>query len=230
MSCEEHRRLSRRRLLASGASLAMWSLVPRPAMARARDPRLLTVVLRGGLDGLSMVAPVGDPEYPRLRGPITVPKSGEGAGLPLNDFFVLNPNMPILHSLYRKGEALFVHAAATPYRGRSHFDGQDILESGLPGTSRLEDGWLNRALAGLPSIGKAVPAKGLSIGAAVPLVMRGKAPVLAWTGRANNLTLRESTVARLQDLYSETDPALAKCKRRSNNPSLERPNRSVAPE
>jgi uncharacterized protein (DUF1501 family) len=211
MSCAEHLTLSRRRLLAGGgASLALWSMSPRLALAGARDPRLLCVVLRGGLDGLSMVAPVGDPEYSRLRGPITVPASGEGAGLPLDGFFVLNPNMPVLHGLYKRGEALIVHAVATPYRGRSHFDGQDILESGLSGKTRFDDGWLNRALAVLPSRGKAAPAKGLSIGAAVPLVMRGSAPVLAWTMRANNQSVRDSTIARLQDLYAETDPALAK--------------------
>ena len=191
------------------ASLALWGMIPRAAIASPRDPRLLTVILRGGLDGLSMIAPVGDPDYARIRKTLAVAKDGPMPGLPLDGFFVLNPAMPYLHELYRKGEALVVHAVATPYRGRSHFDGQDLLESGLAGVTRAEDGWLNRALAGLGSAGKA-DAKGLAMGAVVPLVMRGPAPVLTWIPRIYGIQLRESTIARLADLYSQTDARLAK--------------------
>jgi uncharacterized protein (DUF1501 family) len=223
-SCTEFATLNRRRLLAGGAagaaSLAMWGGLPRTAIAGARDPRLLTMILRGGVDGLSMVAPVGDPDYQRLRQKIALQAAGSetNAGLPLDAFFVLNPAMPFLHELYKKREALAVHAIATPYRGRSHFDGQDVLESGLGGVGRTDDGWLNRALQGLPSAGRANPAgmvpgstaKGLAMGAVVPLVMRGKAPVMSWIPKANGLELRESTVARLMDLYGQTDPKLAR--------------------
>jgi len=211
MSCSEDVHLYRRRMLMSSASLALWSLLPRVASAAgARDPRLLCIILRGGLDGLSLAAPVGDPDYERLRGKLAVPRAGEGAGLALDDFFALNPSMPHLHATYQRGQALVVHAAATPYRARSHFDGQDVLESGLAGVARVENGWLNRALAGLPSAGRAEPVSGLAMGAVVPLVMRGTAPVLTWIPKAYGLPLRESTIARLQDLYSESDPALAK--------------------
>jgi uncharacterized protein (DUF1501 family) len=144
-----------------------------------------------------------------LRAAIASPLSGEGAGLPLDGFFALNAAMPALHALYLKREALVVHAVHSPYRGRSHFDGQDVLESGLPGVARIEDGWLNRALAELPAAGKANP-RGLSIGAVVPLLMRGKAPALSWIPKVNGLPLRESTIGRLMDLYAETDPVLAK--------------------
>jgi len=210
LACAEHQRLSRRQLLAgTGASLALWGLLPRSAIAGTRDPRLLAMVLRGGLDGLAMVAPVGDPDYPRLRKALALTTSGEGAGLPLDSFFVLNASMPYLHGLYQKREALVVHATATPYRGRSHFDGQDVLESGLGGVGRIDDGWLNRAIAGLASAGRANP-KGLAMGAVVPLVMRGNAPVLSWIPNAYNIPLRDSTVARLMDLYGQTDPKLAK--------------------
>jgi uncharacterized protein (DUF1501 family) len=210
MSCSEARAVSRRAFFRGGAaSLALWSLMPRSALAGTRDPRLLIVVLRGGLDGLAAVAPVGDPDYARLRGALAVPATGEGAGLPLDGFFVLNAAMPGLHALYRKREALIVHAVHSPYRGRSHFDGQDVLESGLPGVARIEDGWLNRALLELPAAGKANP-RGLSIGAVVPLLMRGKAPALSWIPRVGPLPLSESTIARLMDIYAETDPVLAK--------------------
>jgi uncharacterized protein (DUF1501 family) len=210
MSCSEALALSRRGFLTGGAaSLTLWSLMPRAVLAGTRDPRLLIVVLRGGLDGLAMVAPVGDPDYARLRAGLALPASGEGAGLALDGFFVLNATMPALHGLYQKGEALIVHAVHTPYRARSHFDGQDVLESGLAGVGKINDGWLNRALAELPAAGKASP-RGLAVGAVVPLVMRGKAPVLSWIPRVYGTPLRESTIARLHDLYSETDPVLAK--------------------
>ena len=219
--------LSRRHLIGgAAASLALWGLVPRTASAAGSgNPRLLTVVLRGGLDGIAMIAPAGDPDYQRLRGPLAIPASGANAGLRLDGTFVLNANMPFLAALYQRGEALALHAVATPYRGRSHFDGQDVLESGLAGVGRIEDGWLNRALAGLPgaplpvagkqAAGSAAataggPRKGLAMGAVVPLVMRGKAPVLSWIPKTFNLPLRESTVARLNDLYAQVDPRLAK--------------------
>jgi uncharacterized protein (DUF1501 family) len=210
MTCHTARVVSRRSLLGGGAaSLALWALLPRATVAGTRDPRLLIVVLRGGLDGLATVAPVGDPDYPRLRGDIAVPAAGDGAGLALDAFFALNSAMPALHALYRKGEALIVHAVHTPYRARSHFDGQDVLESGLPGVGRTQEGWLNRALAILPAAGRANP-RGLSIGALLPLVIRGSAPVLSWSPRVYGTPLRESTVSRLMDLYGETDPALAR--------------------
>ena len=210
MSCTENHVLSRRRLLGgSAASLALWSCLPKAALAGTRDPRLLTIVLRGGLDGLSMVAPIGDPSYAGLRQGIALSATGDRPALPLDGFFYLNPNMPFLAGLYAKKEAAIAHAIHTPYRERSHFDGQDILESGLPGIARTDSGWLNRALADLPHAGKASP-KGLAMGAVVPLVMRGQAPVLSWIPKIYNLPLRDSTVARLMELYAETDPALAK--------------------
>jgi uncharacterized protein (DUF1501 family) len=233
--CAEHMMLSRRGLLTTAASLSLWSLLPRVAIAGTRDPRLLVIVLRGAVDGLALAAPVGDPAYVSLRRKLAVPKDGAGAGLPLDGFFVLNSAMPFLHGLYQKREALLIHAVATPYRGRSHFDGQDVLESGLGGVAPSESGWLNRALAGLPHVGStaalqavsaaapqpvsaaapqavsaAAPQQGLSMGAVVPLVMRGSAPVMSWTPKAYSLPLRDQTVERLMDLYAHTDVKLAK--------------------
>jgi uncharacterized protein (DUF1501 family) len=208
--CRENVLLSRRQILAgAGTSLALWAYRPRALAATSKDPRLLTIVLRGAVDGLAVVAPVGDPDLQRLRGALALPASGEGAGLPLDGFFALNPAMPFLHGLYQKRQALIVHAVATPYRQRSHFDGQDVLESGLPGVGRVDTGWLNRALGGLPHGERANP-RGLSMGAVVPLVMQGPAPVLSWSRRSNGLPLRQSTIARLADLYAETDPALGR--------------------
>ncbi len=216
-ACKEGHLVSRRALLGGAVSLSLWGGLPKRSHASARDPRLLTVILRGGLDGLWLASPAGDPDLERLRGRFAVTGSGEGAGLPLDSFFVLNPAMPYLHGLYRKQEALIVHAVATPYRERSHFDGQDVLESGLPGVARVDDGWLNRAVAGLAIEAKANPGglvkpttRGLAMGAVVPLVMRGPASVLTWIPQTFGIPLRESTIARLSDLYAQTDPGLAK--------------------
>jgi uncharacterized protein (DUF1501 family) len=210
MSCPENLTLSRRQLLTGGAaSLALWGLLARSAAAGGADPRLLAVILRGGLDGLALAAPTGDPDFAGLRGALAPATTGEGAGLALDGFFVLNPSMPYLHGLYRKREALIAHAVASPYRERSHFDGQDVLESGLAGVGNAGTGWLNRAVAGM-STGGSVNRKGLAIGAVVPLVMRGTAPVLSWIPQLNDLQLPQSTIDRLMDLYAQTDPGLAR--------------------
>ena len=148
MFAKPHASTRRELLLGSGALFA-WAFVPKLARAEGRDPRFLTIVLRGALDGLAAVAPVGDPDWVKLRGDSALKLDGAAPALPLDGFFALNPAMPNLHRLYRAGQAIVVHAVATPYRERSHFDGQDVLESGLPRPGRVDTGWLNRALTKL---------------------------------------------------------------------------------
>src|SRR5215470_2406517 len=124
--------ISRRRFLEAslfaGATSVMAS---RLAFANApTDSRFVFVLLRGALDGLSAVPPVGDPDYAALRGQIALPKSGEGAALPLDSTFALHPSFQFLHASYAAKELAVLHAVASPYRERSHFDGQNVLESG----------------------------------------------------------------------------------------------------
>src|SRR5919198_6755629 len=145
---------SRRQLLLASGTLFAWSYVPKLARAEGRDPRFLTIVLRGALDGLATVAPVGDPDWVSLRGDNALTLEGKTPALKLDDFFALNPAMPNLHRMFKANEAIVVHAAATPYRERSHFDGQDVLESGVGKPGATYTGWLNRALAGLTSDGR----------------------------------------------------------------------------
>lgn len=209
MPCAEHLALSRRGFLLGGASLTLWGLRPRLALAAARDRRLLLVILRGGLDGLAMLAPVGDPAYAAQRGRLSLSAEGGEAGFALDGFFVLNRGMPFLHELYGKREALLFHAIASPYRGRSHFDGQDVLENGTAGVTHREDGWLNRALHLLPNEGQASP-RGLALAPVVPLVMRGPAPILSWSRPTYGFRSNEDTIHRLTALYGETDPGLAR--------------------
>jgi uncharacterized protein (DUF1501 family) len=197
-------------MLASGTLFA-WAFAPKLARAEGRDPRLLTIVLRGALDGLAAVAPVGDPDWIGLRGDKALTLNGATPGLPLNSFFALNPAMPNLHRLYQSGAATIVHASATPYRERSHFDGQDVLESGVLRPGASETGWLNRALSTLAPAGRAGSASrdAFAVGPMTPLVVRGPAPVLSWTP-PRLPPANDDTMMRLLDLYRHTDPALAR--------------------
>jgi uncharacterized protein (DUF1501 family) len=206
---------TRRELLLGSGALFAWAHVPKLARAEGRDPRLLVIVLRGALDGLAAVAPVGDPDWRRLRGDKGLAIDGNFAALPLdNNFFALNPAMPNLHRLYKAGAATIVHATATPYRERSHFDGQDVLESGLPKPGAVTTGWLNRALGALEPAGRANNnnprgREAFAVGPVTPLVVRGPAPVLSWTP-PRLPPASDDTIMRLLDLYRHTDPALAR--------------------
>src|SRR6476469_10282030 len=148
---------TRRELLLGSGVLFAWAHLPKLARAEGRDPRMLVVVLRGALDGLAAVAPVGDPDWVKLRGDRALTLDGKTPALPLDSFFALNPAMPNLHRLFKAGQATIVHAAATPYRERSHFDGQDVLESGASKVGAADTGWLNRALHALAPEGQAHP-------------------------------------------------------------------------
>nr|WP_213288008.1 DUF1501 domain-containing protein [Bradyrhizobium sp. sGM-13] len=209
MGCCEDLRSSpttRRAVLLGGASFAAWAYLPKFARAAdGRDPRLVLVILRGALDGLATVAPIGDPDYAGLHGAIALSSSGPNAALPLDNFFSLHPAMPEFSRMYREKKAAVIHAVATPYRDRSHFDGQDVLESGFAGPGRVQSGWLNRALEGLPK-GERV-ANGLAVGLITPLVLRGAAPTVGWAPLALPQA-SEDTAMRLLDLYSHRDAAL----------------------
>ena len=201
---------SRRELLLASGALFAWAYVPKLARAEGRDPRLLVIVLRGALDGLATVAPVGDPDWIKLRGDKALVLDGATPALPLDSFFALNPSMPNLHRLYQAKQAAIVHAVATPYRERSHFDGQDVLESGLTKPGSVDTGWLNRALATLEPADRAVkPLNAFAVGPVTPLVVRGSAPVMSWTP-PRLPPAADDTVMRLLDLYNHTDPALAR--------------------
>ena len=144
MDCCENRMslaTSRRALLLGGASFAAWAYLPKFARAAdGRDPRLIVIILRGALDGLATVAPVGDPDYAALHGSIALSSEGPHAATMLDSFFALHPSMPVLARLYKEKHAAVIHAVATPYRDRSHFDGQDVLESGYAGPGRVQSG------------------------------------------------------------------------------------------
>ncbi len=199
---------SRRGFLAGGGALFGSAFIPRVASAAgARDTRLVVIVLHGALDGLAAVGPVGDPDYAGLHGPLAMARDGAHPGLPLDGFFLLNPGMPNLARLYAAKQASVVHATATNYRERSHFDGQDVLESGMAGPGAIQSGWLNRAVAAVPAGERVGRAGGLAIGAATPTILRGAAPVLGWAP-ATIPTAGDDLARRVLDLYGRTDPLL----------------------
>ena len=197
---------TRRALLLGGASFAAWAYLPKFARAAdGRDPRLIVVILRGALDGLATVAPIGDPDYVALHGSIALSADGPHAATMLDSFFALHPSMPEFARMYRENKAAVIHAVSTPYRDRSHFDGQDVLESGYAGPGRVQSGWLNRALEVLPK-GERVT-RALAVGPTTPLVLRGAAPTVGWAPVALPQA-DDDTAARLVDLYRHRDPAL----------------------
>ena len=202
---------TRRDMLLGSGALFAWAHAPKLARAEGRDPRLLVIVLRGALDGLAMVAPTGDPDWVGLRGDRALVLDGKVPALPLDSFFALNPAMPNLHRLYRAQQATIVHATATPYRERSHFDGQDVLESGLSKPGATDSGWLNRALASLAADGRVNPrgSRAFAVGPVTPLVVRGPAPVMSWVPQ-RLLPASDDTQMRLLELYRHTDAKLAR--------------------
>ena len=201
--------LSRRSaLLGLGAAFTLG----RASLALAGAPtdrRLVVVILRGAMDGLAAVVPYGDPALAGLRAPLVPGRPGEPGGLlDLGGFFGLHPALAGLHGLYGAGELLPVHAVAGHYRTRSHFEGQDCLESGAD--QRMTSGWLNRVVANLPPA--ATPAgEALSVGVSVPMLLRGPAPIGAYVPGSLGQPQPE-LYARLLDLHRVdpvTGPAIA---------------------
>ena len=144
------------------------------------DKRLVVVILRGALDGMAAVVPYGDPGLTPLRGELVPAGPGQANGLlDLGGFYGLHPSLANLHTMFKAGELLPVHAVVGPTRVRSHFEAQDCLESGAD--HRMTSGWLNRAVAALPNAAHDRPeGDALAIGVSVPLLLRGPATVGSW--------------------------------------------------
>jgi uncharacterized protein (DUF1501 family) len=194
----------RRRFLLSAGALAASVAVPNALFAHTGGTsRLVIVILRGALDGLAAVPPYGDPGYAGLHRELAIgpPGSPDGA-LALNNTFGLHPALAFLHERFAAGELVVFDAVASPYRDRSHFDGQNVLENGLAKPIGTADGWLNRALAALPR-GTGKPAdRAVAISQNVPLILRGDAAVISKSPLPTP-EVDEDLLARLADLYSK---------------------------
>ena len=203
--------LQRREFLTAGALAASGALlssrVTFAGMANGGKPRLVFVILRGALDGLAAVPAYGDPGYAQLRGDLAIGRPGtDGGALPLDGTFGLHPSLTFMQQSYAARELIVFHAVASPYRDRSHFDGQNVLETGYPKPHAVETGWLNRALAAMPAALASEKERGVSIAPTAPLVMRGPAAVTSWSP-SHLAPLDDDTLQRISDLYSH-DPVL----------------------
>jgi uncharacterized protein (DUF1501 family) len=197
---------SRRRFLIGAGALAATATIPNALFAyTGGSSRLVVVILRGALDGLAAVPPYGDPDYAGLHRELAIAAPGGPDGaLALNNTFGLHPALSFLHERFAAGELVVFDAVASPYRDRSHFDGQNVLENGLAKPIGTADGWLNRALASLPRGAGRPASSAVAISQNVPLILRGEASVISKSPQATP-DVDEDLLARLADLYSKDD-------------------------
>ncbi|MDH3338660.1 MAG: DUF1501 domain-containing protein [Gammaproteobacteria bacterium] len=196
--------LSRRDILKATGMGAIAASLPAVSFARANtNSRFVLVILRGAADGLAIAAPYGDANYSKLRGELALPSPDNGGGLfKLDGMFGLHPSLSGVFEEYGKERALIVHAVASPYRERSHFDGQDVLENGAANVGALRDGWLNRAIAPLGgSLGSEVA---IAMAQNTPLVLRGDHSVTSWAP-SRLPDADDSTLRRLEAMYAEDE-------------------------
>jgi uncharacterized protein (DUF1501 family) len=194
--------LSRRSFIrAGGAASALATFgFPRMAFARAAtDRRFVFIIQRGAADGLSILAPTGDPQFAGIRGDFV---QDTASGARLDSFFTLHPALAEAAKMYADKQALFVHAVASPYRDRSHFDGQNVLETGGSAAYRLKDGWMNRMLGLVP----ASDAKALALSSTVPMALRGSHEVSSYAS-SQLPSPSDDLLARVGALY-ESDQQL----------------------
>ncbi len=198
--------IDRRIFLGASAGLTAALGLPRMAFADASgDRRFVFIIQRGAADGLAIVSPVGDPAYSGIRGDFVRDSAG---GAKLDSFFALSPALSETAKLYAAKEALFVHAVASPYRERSHFDGQNILETGGARAYQRQDGWMNR-LIGLVGPGEH---KALALAATIPPALRGPQQVSSYapstlpdasSGLMGRVAMMYEDDAQLHSLWSQ---------------------------
>lgn len=192
--------ITRRNFVSVGSLAALSTLAPRMAFAAApTDRRFVFIIQRGAADGLGTLAPVGDPAFAAARGALAEDFTSAAK---LDGMFALHPALATVAGLYRGKEAMFAHAVASPYRDRSHFDGQNVLETGGASAYSLKDGWLNRLLAVLPEPEK----RGMALAATVPMALRGKIEVASYAPSALP-DASDDLIARVTTLYA-SDPQL----------------------
>jgi uncharacterized protein (DUF1501 family) len=196
--------ISRRTVLQSLGGAAIAAGMPTLSLATTNsDSKFVLVVLRGAVDGLALAAPYGDGNYTKARGELAISQPGSSDGLlKLDGLFGLNPSLPSVYENFTQGNACIVHAIASPYRERSHFDGQDLLENGAAQVGGLRDGWLNRALADFDSgLGRETA---IALAPNTPLVLRGSHSVTSWAP-SRLPDADDNTLQRLQSLYADDE-------------------------
>jgi uncharacterized protein (DUF1501 family) len=195
---------SRRDLLIGGTALACSPRVSFAQSAGEPSKKFVLIILRGGLDGLAAIAPYGDGDYERARKTLALSSPIHSDSLiDLDGFFGLHRSLEPIHPFWLKGELAIVHATSSPYRSRSHFDAQKVLENGTLLPYGSEDGWLNRALLDLPT----PPHPPVAIGRGLPLVLRGGQTAAALDPNRTRRQ-RPSFIEEVLEMYSD-HPALS---------------------
>ncbi len=194
--------LDRRTLIQSAAGAFVLGVdAPRFSFAATPgDRRLIVIILRGAMDGLASVPPHGDADYARVRGALALSR-GQGGIVDLDGSFGLHPALGTLKTFWDQKQLAVVHAVASPYRDRSHFDGQNVIETGALRPNGLPDGWLNRAMGPL---GINDPKHALAIAQSVPVILQGRRDVSSWMP-AQLPQVDDDFIARLKVLYAN-DP------------------------
>ncbi len=190
--------MKRRALLQQGAAWAGLSFAGFPqawGQGQAGQPRVLVVLLRGGMDGLTAVPPVGDARYHTIRPQIAVHNT-----LRLTADFGLHPQLQAMHSMWQAGQLAVVHSTGFQYTGRSHFEGQDIMQTGVMKPYASSSGWIGRAME------QARIDSGVAISIPMPLILRGHDK--ATTQFPNWMpVLREQDLAAVANMWA-ADPVL----------------------
>ncbi len=181
-------------LLLGSATARLALGAANPTADPATAPRLAVVLLRGALDGLAAVPALGDPQWNALRPAAQADFARLGAPLPLDDTFALHPQLAGLHGWWGDGSLLIAHAVAQPYRERSHFDAQQMLESGGRVPFELDTGWLGRALAVMRQ-------PGMALSPQLPLALRGSDQAGNWAPSSER-EADTDLLERVQHLYS----------------------------
>jgi uncharacterized protein (DUF1501 family) len=190
--------ISRRKFVqTAGLGFAAAALPGLSVGGPAGRGKLVLVILRGAADGVAIAAPYGDGNYHSLRGELALPSPGQTGGLlKLDGLFGLNPAMPELYKAWSEKQALIIHAVASPYRARSHFDGQDVLENGSSAVQSMRSGWMNRVLGAANQSSEAI-----AISQHIPLILRGDNPAANWAPSSMAAT-SDATLERVQDMYA----------------------------
>ena len=195
--------ISRRELIRYMGMGAVAGSLPSITYARAdTDVRLVLFILRGAVDGLALAPPYAESQYRSLRGELALDQSGDDGMQKLDGMFGLHPSFKNIYNMYQDREALVIHAAASPYRERSHFDGQDVLENGAAKVGSVRNGWLNRAVGPLGGSLGSEPA--IALAQNTPLVLRGDNTVTSWAP-SQLPDAGEDTLRRIEALYANDE-------------------------
>ena len=184
-ACDEYRHLSRREFMARGTATAVALSVPAwlPRVTYAQSASssdvLISIFLRGGADGLSLVPPFGEAAYYSLRPTIRLRRPDDAGATPqeralnLDGFFGFPPAMAALLPVYQAGQLLVVHATGSTDPSRSHFDAQFFMEIGKPGDMNVVTGWLGRHLASRPPAKVDAALRGVGFAFGLPQTLVG---------------------------------------------------------